>query len=175
MVLFLPETYTPVLLSWKRGTNTTGERGQGPLRVSLRSKLAQALSRPFKILFTEPIVVIFTLYLTLVYMVTFSFFSSAPFIFGQTYGFSQGGSNLMFVSISVGLLICALATPLFDMLVRRDIAKSTAQSKNPKPEAMLWWALIGGPFLPISLFWMAWSSYRTVSYWSPLIRYVRKS
>ncbi|KAK4935462.1 hypothetical protein LTR10_023478 [Elasticomyces elasticus] len=172
IVFFLPETYAPVILKWKAqslhvGSHTTV---QGPVKESLRAKLATALSRPFIILSTEPIVAIWSGYLTLIYAVAFCFFSSVPYIFGDTYGFSQGPSYMMFVSVSVGLVICAFATPLFAILVGREFAAAAAQGKpSAGPEAVLWWALIGGPFLPISLLWMAWSARSSVSYWSPMM------
>jgi hypothetical protein len=77
----------------------------------------------------------------------------------------------MFVSISTGILICTLVTPLFGMLLKREHANAAAKGKpHAGPEAMLWWALIGGPLLPISMWWMAWSARSSVSYWSPMIR-----
>lgn len=101
MVLFLPETCAPVILAWKAKALrlATGNNNiKGPLEAAgvatLQQKLAQALSRPFMILFTEPLVIAFTGYLSLVYMVMFSFFASAPFVFGGTYGFNQGASYL---------------------------------------------------------------------------------
>ncbi|KAJ9606827.1 hypothetical protein H2200_008837 [Cladophialophora chaetospira] len=171
MILFLPETDAKEILRWKaKALQANGVGVQAPEKLPLQRRLATALSRPFVILFTQPVIAIFTGYLTLVYSVAFCFFSSAQYIFGQTYGFSQGSTYLMFVSICVGLLICALATPLFGILLGREHAQAAAQGKaHAGPEAMLWWALIGGPLLPISTFWMAWSSRRSVSFWSPMI------
>ncbi len=60
-------------------------------------------------------------------------------------------------SVSVGLWICALATPLYAMLIGREYKKAAAAGKShAKPEAMLWWAMIAAPLLPICLFWIAW-------------------
>ncbi len=173
MVLFLPETDAKEILRWKaQALRANGVAIQAPEKLPLRRRLATALSRPFIILFTQPVIAIFTGYLTLVYSVAFCFFSSAQYIFGQTHGFDQGSTHLMFVSVCVGLLICALVTPLFGILLGREHRQAVAQGKaHAGPEAMLWWALIGGPLLPISTFWMAWSSRRSVSYWSPMIRY----
>ncbi|KAF2170624.1 hypothetical protein M409DRAFT_64294 [Zasmidium cellare ATCC 36951] len=177
MVLFMPETCAPVILAWKAKAlrSATGNVNfVGPLEAagatSLGQKLAQALSRPFLILFTEPLVIAFTGYLSLVYIVMFSFFASAPFVFGGTYGFNEGASYLMFIAIAVGLFIATLATPLFGILVKKEYMKAVAQGKShADPEAMLWWAMIGAPFLPASLFWMGWSAYPSVSFWSPMI------
>jgi hypothetical protein len=37
------------------------------------------------------------------------------------------------------------------------------------PEFRLWFSMLGGAFaIPIGLFWMAWTSYPSISIWSPL-------
>lgn len=176
MLLFPPETYAPVILGWKAKAlrKVTGDtRHKGPLdglqQTSLVRKIAEALYRPILILVTEPIISVLTAYLTFVYMVSFSFFSGASYIFTASYDFQQGAAYLMFVGVVVGLWVCALASPLYEMLIGREYQRAAAQVKDqPGPEAMLWWAMIGAPPLPISLFWLAWSDFPTVSYWSPI-------
>ncbi|OAP60561.1 hypothetical protein AYL99_05563 [Fonsecaea erecta] len=174
MVFFLPETDAKEILRGKaqalQARNGASDV-QAPANLPRRPRLTSALLRPCIILFTEPVIAIFTAYLTLVYSVAFCFFSSAQYIFGQTYGFHQGSTHLMFLSISTGLIVCALATPLFGTLVAREHRHAAVSrgKDHAGPEAMLWWAMIGGPLLPISVFWMAWSSRRSVSYWSPMI------
>ena len=69
LVLFLPETYGPVLLSWKANhlRNITGdERYRAPhdlLRTNLAVRLLRSIARPIKFLLMEPIVDLFSLYL----------------------------------------------------------------------------------------------------------------
>lgn len=177
LVFFLPETYAPTILSWKASSLrvTTGDpRYSGPLEsakaVSLARKFSEALYRPVAILLTEPIVMVLTAYLTFVYIVSFSFFTGAPFIFTGSYNFDQGSAYLMFISVSVGLWACALASPLYGMLIGREYKKAAAAGKShAEPEAMLWWAMIAAPILPLCLFWLAWSDFPSVSYWSPII------
>lgn len=36
------------------------------------------------------------------------------------------------------------------------------------PEFRLWHAMLGAPAIPISLFWMGWTSYSSISIWSPI-------
>lgn len=132
--------------------------------------MGEALYRPMLILITEPIISVLTAYLTFVYMVSLSFFSGAPYIFTASYDFRQGAAYLMFVGVVVGLWLCALASPLYGMLIGREYKQAAAQGKDHSgPEAMLWWAMIGAPLLTISLFWLAWSDFSEFSYWSPII------
>jgi multidrug resistance protein len=177
MLLFLPETYAAVILGWKAKAmrEATGStRYKGPLdgvqQTSLVRKIGEALYRPILILLTEPIISVLTAYLTFVYMVSFSFFSGAPYIFTASYDFRQGAAYLMFLGVVVGLWLCALASPFYGMLIGREYRKAAAKGKDhPGPEAMLWWAMIGAPLLPVSLFWLAWSDFSSFSFWSPIV------
>ena len=36
-------------------------------------------------------------------------------------------------------------------------------------ESRLWFAMIGAPTVPIGLFWMAWTDYKHISIWSPIL------
>jgi hypothetical protein len=121
----LPETYGPVILSGKAAalrSETGNQSYKSDLELThgtLLARLRTALTRPFTILFSEPMVVPFVLYLTLLYAVSFSFFSSFPYIFGAQgeYGFDQESTYLVFIAIVVELLKCTLATPLFGLLI----------------------------------------------------------
>jgi hypothetical protein len=47
--------------------------------------------------------------------------------------------------------------------------KDPAEAKLP-PEFRLWFSMLGGSVaIPISLYWMAWTSDANISIWSPLI------
>jgi MFS family permease len=177
MLLFLPETYAPTLLTWKAKAvrDATGDprwqsSQEATMAASLPRRLADALYRPLQILLTEPIIAILTAYLTFVYLVSFSFFTGAPYIFTASYHFNQGSAYLMFVATFVGVWICGLSTPLFGMLIGHEYKKAAALGKDhAEPEAMLWWAMVAAPILPVCLFWLAWSDYPDFSYWSPII------
>ena len=41
--------------------------------------------------------------------------------------------------------------------------------KKLNRESRLLFAMVGAPFLPIGLFWMAWTSYPSISIWSPIL------
>ena len=181
MVLFLPETYPPLILTWKARalrveTGDSNHKSQLELSsTGIVARLKQALSRPFVMLFTEPIIVLFTMYLTLVYSVLFSFFDGAPFIFGGIYDFNQGATFLMFVGVTIGLIVCTAATPLFMVVIKKEFVKAAKEGRDhPPPEAMLWQAMVGAPLLPISLWWMAWSARASVSFWAPIVRYASR-
>jgi MFS family permease len=67
-VLFLPETDAKEILRWKaQALRSQGVEVQGLVKVPFGRRLKTALSRPFIILLTQPVIAIFTAYLTLVY------------------------------------------------------------------------------------------------------------
>lgn len=177
IVLFQPETYAPVLLQWKAShlRRITGDDrfvSETEIRAQpFRTRLLQALYRPFLLTAREPIVVVFALYLTVVYIILFTFLDGYTYIFGETYGFSQGITGLSFLGIAIGLCGASLLVPLIYKWAKRDLRELEEQGvENPRlpPEFRLHFAMMGAPAVPISLFWMGWTSYPSISPWSAL-------
>lgn len=174
--LFVPETYGPVLLQWKARhlREITGDPrfvAEIELRqTSLTTRLLHSCSRPFEMFFGEIMVALFTLYLVVVYVVLFGFLTGYEFIYGDIYGFSQGSVGLAWIGINVGFLIAFAMVPHIYSSYKQRLQKAIADGKDGlPPEERLWFAMYGAPWLPISLFWMGWTSYSSVSYWSPLV------
>ncbi|MDI1490414.1 MAG: hypothetical protein OHK93_001617 [Ramalina farinacea] len=175
VILFQPETYAPVLLAWKskKLRELTGdERFKAEIEIrdeSFATRLGHSLYRPFVLTFTEPIIVSIALYLTVIYIILFTFLNGYTFIFTETYGFSEGITGLSFIGIGIGLCLASCLVPVMYIWAKRALAKAEAQggSRLP-PEFRLWFAMLGAPAIPISLLWMGWTTYPSISYWSPL-------
>ena len=54
---------------------------------------------------------LFTMYLVVIYIVLFGFLTGYKFIFGDTYGFSQGSVGLIFIGMNAGFLIAFAMVP----------------------------------------------------------------
>ncbi|PMD38384.1 MFS general substrate transporter [Hyaloscypha variabilis F] len=178
VILFQPETFAPILLKWKaiHLRKITGD-DRYVAEVEIRAetfwkRLLHALYRPFILTVREPIVILFALYLTVVYIILFTFLDGYTYIFGKTYGFSEGITGLCFIGIGIGLCFASLWVPLIHHWAKRDLAiakeKYGPNARNP-PEKRLWFAMFGAPAVPISLFWMGWTNYPGVSYWNALV------
>ncbi|MCJ1350205.1 MAG: hypothetical protein MMC33_000186 [Icmadophila ericetorum] len=133
-------------------------------------RLSRALYRPFILTFREPIIILMALYLVVIYIILFTSLTGCTFIFSNTYGFSQSINGLTFLGIGVGFF-CASVMVLF---IYRSAGKRLARIKvdggdRLPPEFRLWIGVIGASFIPISMFWMGWTSYPEISYWSPII------
>ena len=176
VVLFQPETYAPILLKWKAAhlREITGDlryRAEVEIREeSFIRRLRVALYRPFLLTFSEPIIMLIALYLTVIYIILFTFLDGYTFIFTNTYGFSQGITGLAFLGIGIGLCFASLLVPIIYVWAKRDLAKIRAQGGDSlPPEFRLWFGMFGAPAIPLSLFWMGWTAYPSISYWSPLV------
>ena len=181
LTVFQPETYAPVILRWKANhlRNLTGnDHYRSPLertREPWSVQVTNALWRPCKMLFLEPTIMLWTLYLTFAYAVNFGFLSAYPFLFGDIYGKSQGITGLIFIALGVGFLFATVPiTPLTYHWTIQDIAQQ--REKHPdepdaklEPEGRLWFAMLGAPAIPISLLWMAWTAYPSITIWSPIL------
>ena len=175
IALFQPETYSPILLKYKAQLlrEATGDdRFVAAIEVRADTfglRVRRALYRPFLFLIREPIIVLFGLYLSVVYIVLFGFLDGYDFIFGETYGLSQGLTGLAFLGIAIGVVSSASLVPLMYHWYCRALARAQTDSVTAlPPELRLWWAMIGAPVMPVSLFWLGWTARPDISVWSPL-------
>lgn len=181
VLLLMPETYGPLLLQWKASHL---RRVTGDLRylseheivdATLLSRLGTSMTRPF-FMITEPIIAAKTLYLSVLYIVLFTFFVGWPYIFEKTYGIGQGISNIIFISMFIGSVSVGALVPFIYRKTKRSIENSTGHSVSGSnagkfsPEIRLLYAMLGPAVsIPVSLFWMGWTDFPHVSIWSPIL------
>ncbi|KAH8424655.1 MFS transporter [Aspergillus melleus] len=173
VLLFQPETYGNLILHWKASVlrqETGDERYRAPMemkRESLGQRLKLSVYRPFAMFYSELIIILVSLYLTIIYIVIFTFLEGYTYVFGEAYGISEGLTSICWAGMLVGVLLVGCVVPV----VYSWTAKAYAREKSTiAPEMRLWYTMLGGaPAVPISLFWMGWTSNPTISIWSPLI------
>ncbi|KAJ5959831.1 Major facilitator superfamily domain general substrate transporter [Penicillium vulpinum] len=176
LVLFLPETYGPILLYWKAKElrRLTGDdRYRSPLefrKATFAHRMRISLYRPLVLFVTEPIIMIHALSLSLLFLILYTFIAGYVSIYAIANHFKPTSTSLAFLGIEVGVLLSALTMPVSMWLLRKEIYRSRARGqKRPNPEISLYMAMFGAPFVPISLFWMGWTARLSISFWSPLI------
>ncbi|KGO47701.1 Major facilitator superfamily domain, general substrate transporter [Penicillium expansum] len=172
ILLFQPETYGPLLLYWKAKIlreETGDKRYKAPMEMkhaTLSRRLLLSVYRPFVLVYSELIIILMSLYLTVLYIVLFTFLEGYTYIFGQTYGLSQEITGILWAGMLCGILLVGSLVPV----VYSWTAKEYKKTSTIAPEIRLWYAMLGGaPAVPISLFWMGWTSYPSISIWSPII------
>ncbi|GAA5921347.1 hypothetical protein JCM3775_003004 [Rhodotorula graminis] len=171
----LPETYPPTLLAFKAAAIRRRTRSSAyltPLELARREtsfahEFRRTLARPFVMLTREPIVVCFCAYLTLVFIILFGNLTGYPFIFSP-HALSPGESGTLFLSIAVGLFLCAVCTPLMRSDWRCRTGRAHARGQAVPPEERLRVAIVGTWAVPVSLYWAAWVCRPGVSIWASL-------
>lgn len=167
IVFFQPETYPPVLLYWKAKhmREIIGD-GRYVAEIEIRGesfwqRLRIAMYRPFLLTAREPIIMLIALYLTVIYIVLFTFLDGYEYIFSEIHGTSEGITGLCFLGIVIGLCGASALVPLIYKWAKRDLKKIQEEGGTRlPPEFRLWFCMLGGaPAIPISLFWMGWTSY----------------
>ena len=160
--LIVPETYAPLLLRKRaqRLSQITGkvycskldlERGE----VSVKDAFGAALLRPWILLFAEPIVLLLSIYMAVVYGTLYMLFGAYPIVFQEIRGWSEGVGSLPFLGVMTGMMI-AVAANMWDN--KRYIRVSKQHHGFAPPETRLVPTMVGGFAVPVGLFWFAWTN-----------------
>ncbi|KAI0836315.1 MFS general substrate transporter [Hypoxylon sp. FL0890] len=162
----VPETYAPVLLRRRAAklSKMTGkhyvsiiDRDQG--RVALGESFKIALSRPWILLFREPIVFLLSIYMAIVYGTLYMLFAAFPIVYQENRGWSSGIGGLAFLGILVGMVF-AIAYTFPDN--NRYIRVQEKHGGFAPPETRLTPTMVASVFLPLGLFWFAWTNYPSI-------------
>ncbi|KAG5652152.1 hypothetical protein H0H81_006136 [Sphagnurus paluster] len=175
VILAMPETYAPIILYKKvkkiRKADPVGSKDiyaeYEKQDWSIRGVIHRTLYRPFHMLILEPVLVLITIYLSLVYGVLYALFQAFPIIFIGKRGFTIGQDGLIFIGIGIG-------TSLGSFLNYRLTAHYPELIKKwrgfPPPEQRLYGAMIGGPCLVIGAFWLGWTGeYSSIPWYVPAL------
>lgn len=171
--LIVPETYAPFILRRRaqrlsRLTNKTYisglDAGQSP--KSLRQQLKTSLVRPWVLLFKEPIVLLTSIYISIVYGTLYMCFAAFPIVFQVGRGWSPGIGGLAFAGTAVGVILATASGIMENQRYARLVA---SQGDSVQPEARLPLAMVGAFFIPIGLFWFAWTTYTSIHWIVPII------
>ncbi|KAI5467634.1 major facilitator superfamily domain-containing protein [Mariannaea sp. PMI_226] len=160
--LLVPETYAPVLLR-KRAAELSKRTGKHYISIiehkqgktSLKVATKTALSRPWILLFKEPIVLLLSIYMAIVYGTLYMLFAAFPIVYQQGRGWNTGVGGLAFLGIMVGMLFAIAYTIPAN---KRYVKISKEHGGFAPPEARLTGAMVGSIALPIGLFWFAWTN-----------------
>lgn len=171
--LFQPETLGSAILkkrARKLRKETNDERYSTLAekeKMGLKAMVVVLLLRPVVMLLVEPILLFFSLYLTLVYMLLYLLFFAYPIIFAEGHGMNDLQTGLMFIPLIVGILIAVLFTMF---VLEPHVKKNVARRGTPQtPEDRLIIMFIGSAMFPISLFILAWTSMPSVHWQGALI------
>ncbi|KAH6683221.1 MFS multidrug transporter-like protein [Halenospora varia] len=167
-LFFLEETYPPVILIQKaaelrRRTRNWGIHAkQEEIEIDFRELLTKNFSRPMRLLFTEPIVYLLSIYMAFIYGLLYLFLTAYPIVFQQIHGMNGGVGGLPYFGMIIGMLIAGTYVALTQPSYNR---KLVANNGIPVPEWRLPPVIIGGCSFAAGLFWFGWSGYRADIHW----------
>ncbi|KAI4662448.1 uncharacterized protein J4E79_004738 [Alternaria viburni] len=160
--IILKETRGDVILK-KRAQKLRKETGREVYaeseleKPSIASLLKVSFMRPTKMLFTEPVVTFFTLWISFAWGILFLFFSSVVQTFSASYGFGTFQTGLVQLAITVGALIGTLINPLQDWMYLRSASKNKERPGKPIPEGRLYTSIPGSLLFTAGLFMYGWT------------------
>ena len=167
--LTIPETYSPVILRRRADklSKMTGKVYKSKLEIqhgakTIGQEFKTSISRPWILLFREPIVFLLSIYMAIIYGTLYMMFSGFPIVYQENRGWSAGVGGLAFIGVAVGMLLAVIYS-IFDNKRYQKI-QDKHNGKAP-PEARLPPTMLGSVFLPIGLFWFAWTNYPSI-HWS---------
>jgi len=168
-VLFLKETYAPVLLERKAATirKSMDEEKASAVVISTdatdrhwKAIFSKALVRPFKLFIYEPIVQLLGLYMAFLYGLLYLFLTTITSTFQDEYHQRVGIAGLHYLALGIGLVIpsqinARLMDRIYTLLKGRNGGVG-------KPEFRLLNLVPGTILLPIGLLITGWTTQRHV-------------
>lgn len=170
--LAVPETYAPVILRRRAArlsaatdrmyrSQTDAKQGN----VSFSRVFGTALSRPWILLIREPIVLLLSIYMAILYGTLYMFFAAFPIVFQEYRGWNQGVGGLAFVGVMIGMIL-AIVVGIFDN--RRYLKEMVKTGGRATPEVRLPPTLVAAVVVPIGLFWFAWTNSPSIHWLSSI-------
>lgn len=164
----LQETYGPVILQ-RKARKLSKEARQTYISILVKEKgtpsvlqvFSTALQRPWILLFREPIVLIASTYLAILYGTLYMLLDAFPIVYQELRGWNEGVGGLAFVGVAVGTVI----TNAYLVL---DNRRYKAHGKDATPEDRLPPAIAGAFALPVFIFAFAWTISPSI-HWSASI------
>lgn len=169
---FLKETYAVVILEQK-AISLRKETGNEELRSVLhdgltpKRRIRNAIARPGKMLFTQSIVLILSVYITFLFGYLYLFVTTFPRVFIQQYGFNTGSTGLTYLGLGVGMFLgIVIAGKSSDLLYKFLVKKNGGKEE---PEYRLPPLVVSAPLVAVAFFWYGWSAEAKVHWIVPIL------
>ena len=159
-IFILGETHHPLLLVRKAELlrRKTGNWGifapHEEHSLDLKELVVNNIGRPLKLIATEPIISLVSIYNAFIYAMLYTFLTAIPLIFIGRYGWSQGVGELPYISMLLGVFAGGGTIVWFEQHVQK---KQEKFGRKPVPEDRLPPIMIGGFTFVIGIFWLGWT------------------
>lgn len=166
--LFVRETYAPAILVSKAGRirRATGNFAiharQEEIEVDVAELLNTNFMRPVRMLLTEPIIFLITLYMSFIYGLIYLFLGAYPIVFQGVHGMDEGVGGLPFIALIIGQLLGGLYIMLDQTAYKRKLARNHGVQV---PEWRLPPVIVGAVAFAVGLFWFGWTGWSKDIHW----------
>ncbi|KAK3059871.1 hypothetical protein LTS18_009875, partial [Coniosporium uncinatum] len=155
ITLGMSETYKKVILK-KRARKLGIEGPPEPDRTTAETVkffATKTIERPMHMLFTEPIVTLFDIYVAFNFGLLNAFFAAFSWVFENVYGFGIGVTGLTYLGQAIGSIVgffVILAVYQFYWVPHARRLKKEDGGAKMAPEERLYIAMAGAVMLPVS-------------------------
>ncbi|KAJ6126954.1 Major facilitator superfamily domain general substrate transporter [Penicillium sp. IBT 18751x] len=132
-------------------------------RDSLATMIRISVYRPFHMLFTEPVVFFFSVWVSFSWATLYLQFGSVPLVFKKSHGFNIEQTGAVFTSMCVGVILITCIS-IWQEKIAAHFGKLSSSA-----EGRLYYVCIESILLPIGLFWFGWTSYPSIPWIVPAI------
>ncbi|EPS30983.1 hypothetical protein PDE_05937 [Penicillium oxalicum 114-2] len=172
IAVFLPETRGGVTLTKRAKAirQSTGDERyvtQNDLEApGIKEMLHSSSVKAIQMLFSEPVVFAFGLWISFAWFLTFLFLSAIPITYQEKRGWGEGVSGLPYIALCVGTTI-GFGLNFFQIRKYESIVADP--NKQAQPEARLYGALCGAVWLPVGLFIYSFTQYKDLFWFGPIV------
>ncbi|EIW77022.1 MFS general substrate transporter [Coniophora puteana RWD-64-598 SS2] len=167
-LFFTQETRSSIILA-----NVAKQRRKETGDETLRSRsevdsqsfwmmLKASSTRPLYMLFTEPVVFAFSLWIGFAWGLVYALIDSIGSVFKSVYAFNTGETGSIFTSLCIGCLLGCALNYYQETLYTRNFA-------TRGPEARLYVAMLAAVLFPAGMFIYAWTAFPYVPWIAPAI------
>lgn len=172
-LLVMRETSPKILLKRKAArlrisTENAYLRSKLAQPLSPQQVLAQALVHPTRLLIRSPVVLVLSLYASLVFGVIYLLFTTFNGVFRGQYGFSASMSGLVYLGLGIALVLGVIIFGNLNPLIQAARMKADGVDK-PKPEYRLLLMIWLSPCVALGLFIYGWTANYKVHWIVPII------
>ncbi|GME73346.1 unnamed protein product [Ambrosiozyma monospora] len=157
---FFKETHHPIILvekaeEIKRRTGNWGiHAAHDEFKLTFKEVVENNLNRPLKMLLTEPILLVVSIYNAFVYGMMYLFLTAYPLVFQYGYRMKPGVAELPFLGLAIGMMLGGLLC----IYAERDFNKKlTANNGVLVPENRLPIMIFGAVAFPVGILWFCWT------------------
>ena len=165
----MPETYGREIL--RRRARRAGMKANLPPAqsgVTLGQMALVTIIHPLKMVVSDPITIMTSLYAGFIFATIFQFFIAVPAVLNMLYKSTVQDAGVAFTSAIAGAVVAAMTSMVIELVSRRIVTARMSGGNYPIEYRMLP-GILGGIAMAASFFWIGWSAKPTISSRVPIV------